>query len=375
MGDPIAAYEALIKHPKTKARIYGDAKNIGHGDMWTPYRGNTDHHTGASGNSSPGSIQSHPQLGLCSQFFLPRKGYVWIVGYGIAWHGGAGSGWGIRDINAQCTGMEMDNNGTEGWGTEQYWNGVWVNAVIHHAMKTPPLPGLEVPTFGHKEWAGAAQGKWDPGGMNMAKRRSDIKRAMMELGAPVEVKPVRNEIDHVRSFSPWLGSSLSGELDLRGKVAGKVRRYEGGNVYWLAATNSTVPVPTAILQVYERFDFENGLLGVPARYHALVPAKDAAGKVINGADGRPLILGDIQGFAHGAIQRRYGHDGYALHGQIGDRYAAEGWQYGSLGWATSDEYERDGVIRQDFEHGALLCDRNGTVRIDRGDYLYVPPGR
>ena len=374
MADPIAVYEALQRDSVIKAKLYGDAKNIGHGDMSRLLLA-MDHHTGASGNSSPGSIQNHPSLGLCSQLFLPRNGQLYIVGYGIAWHGGAGSGFGIRDINAQATGMEMDNNGTEGWSSTQYWAGVRINAIIHTVNKTPAIRGLEVPTIGHKEWAGAAQGKWDPGGMNMAKRRSDIKAVMAELGAPVPPRVVRNEIDHVRSFSPWLGAPLSGELDLRGRVAGKVRRYEGGNIYWLAATNSTVPVPTAILQVYERFDFENGLLGVPAKYHALVPAKDAAGKVVVGADGNPVILGDIQGFAHGAIQRRYGADGFALHGQIGDRYAAEGWQYGSLGWATSDEYERDGVIRQDFDHGSLLCDRNGTVRIDRGDYLYVPPGR
>ncbi|AMS02942.1 lysin A [Gordonia phage MagicMan] len=369
MADPIAVYERLIKDPVIKARLYGDAKNIGHGDMWSPLWGLMNHHTGASGNSGPGSIQNHPSLGLCSQFFLPRKGSLWIVGYGIAWHGGIGSGFGIRDVNAQLLGMEMDNNGTEGWGSEQYWNCVRINAIVQDEARLGKDRSIA-----HKEWAGKSQGKWDPGGMNMAKLRSDIQMVKGQLGvAPPKV--VRNEIDHVRSFSPWLGAPLSGELALRGRVAGKVRRYEGGNVYWLAATNSTVPVPTAILQVYERFDFENGLLGVPQRYHALIPAKDAAGKVIVGANGQPVILGDVQGFKNGAIQRRYGHDGYALHGQIGARYARENWHEGSLGFAISDEYERDGIIRQDFEHGALLCDGDGTVQLDRGNYLYIPPGR
>lgn len=369
MADPIAVYDRLRNDPVIKATLLDGAQDRGHGDMWSPLWGLMNHHTGASGNSSPWTIAQHPDLGLCSQIFLPRNGKAVIVGYGIAWHGGAGSGYGIQDVNAQLLGMEMDNNGTEGWGSAQYWACVRINALVVDTVKQPTSHCIA-----HKEWAGAAQGKWDPGGMNMDKLRSDIQVMRGQLGvAPPKV--VRNEIDYVRSFSPWLGAALTPELPLRGKVAGKVRRYEGGNVYWMAATNSTVPVPTAVLQVYERFDFENGLLGVPLKYHALVPAKDAAGKVINGADGKPVILGDIQGFAHGAIQRRYGTPGFALHGQIGDRYAAEGWQYGSLGWATSDEYERDGVIRQDFEHGALLCDRNGTVRIDRGDYLYTPPGR
>lgn len=369
MADPIAVYERLKRDPVIKASVLDGAENRGHGDMQT-LRGLMNHHTGASGNSSPWSIAQHPSLGLCSQLFLPRSGKVQIVGYGIAYHGGAGGGypW-ISDVNAQLLGMEMDNNGTEGWGSAQYWACVRINALV---QDTARLGGDR--SIGHKEWAGAAQGKWDPGGMNMDKLRSDIKVVKGQLGVAAPVV-VRNEIDYVRSFSPWLGAALSPELSLRGRVSGKVRRYEHGNVYWIEKTNSTVPVPTAILQVYERFDFENGLLGVPLKYHALVPAKDADGKVIVGAKGEQLILGDIQGFAGGAIQRKYGKDGYALHGQIGDRYAAEGWQYGPLGWAISDEYERDGVIRQDFENGFILCDRHGTTRIDLGDYLYLPPGR
>ncbi len=67
MGDPIAVYEALQRDPVIKAKLYGDAKNIGHGDM-SPLKLAMDHHTGASGYSGPGSIQHHPQLGLCSQF-------------------------------------------------------------------------------------------------------------------------------------------------------------------------------------------------------------------------------------------------------------------------------------------------------------------
>ena len=369
MADPIAVYEALVKDPIIKATLLDGAKNRGHGDMVSPLWGNMDHHTGASGNSSPWSIAQHPELGLCSQFFLDRRGKLTICGYGVAWHGGEGSYSDIYNVNTQLTGMEMDNNGTEGWGSDQYWAGVRVNAIIHTVNKTPASR-----TIGHKEWAGAAQGKWDPGAMNMDKRRADIAKVMGELGASKPVV-IRNEIDYVRSFSAWLGAPLSGELNLRGAVAGKVRRYEGGNIYWIAKTNSTVPVPRLILETYEKWDFENGILGVPLKYHALVPLRDANGKTVNLASGQPVILGDIQGFAHGAIQRKYNRDGFALHGQIGERYAREGWQDGPLGWATSDEYEQDGVIRQDFENGSLLCDKNGTVRIDLGDYLYVPPSR
>ncbi|VFA96114.1 UDP-galactofuranosyl transferase GlfT1 [Nocardia farcinica] len=39
--------------------------------------------------------------------------------------------------------------------------------------------------IGHKEWAGAAQGKWDPGGMDMDRFRADVQKA---IGDPTSVR-------------------------------------------------------------------------------------------------------------------------------------------------------------------------------------------
>ena len=370
MADPVAVYDRLLNDPVIRATLLDGARDRGHGDMITPLWGLMNHHTGASGWSSPWSIAQHPSLGLCSQFFLDRNGKLTICGYGIAWHGGAGSGYGIRDVNAQLLGMEMDNNGTEGWGTKQYWACVRVNALVQDTAKLARDRAI-----GHKEWAGAAQGKWDPGGMNMDKLRSDIEILKGQLGVAAPVV-IRNEIDYVRGFSPWLGEPLTGELSLRGRVRGKVRRYQNGNIMWREDRNATIPVPKAILEVYGRFDYENGPAGFPEKYHVVVPLKGTDGKPMLDGNGKQIPVGDIQGFSNGwALQRTYNTAGFALHGQIGDRYAKEGWQDGSLGWAISDEYEKDGLIVQNFENGMLLCDKNGTVKVDRGDFIYVPPGR
>jgi peptidoglycan hydrolase-like protein with peptidoglycan-binding domain len=42
-------------------------------------------------------------------------------------------------------------------------------------------------TIGHKEWAGAAQGKWDPGGIDMNRFRADVQAAIG--GKPPVVTP------------------------------------------------------------------------------------------------------------------------------------------------------------------------------------------
>lgn len=336
----------------------------GHGDFGYIW-GCMDHHTGASGNSSAWSIAEHPDLGLASQLFLNRAGKYYLCGVGIAWHAGQGSWPGIARDNAnQVTiGTEADNNGTEGWGAPQYWAYVRGQAAILNHLGYGPDRSI-----GHKEWAGPSQGKWDPGGMNMDKFRADIGNVQRELRGEV-VKPPENMINTLYSFSPWLGKRLfDGERNTRGHD-GKYVDFANGTAYWNVA-NGAIAVPAYLLSIYKKYDYEAGFLGMPKRFHAIVPN-----------------VGEIQGFDGGIILRKYAHradgsidfgagDGFAVHGQIGDRwFLKEGAERGHLGWPTSDEYKIGDVIVQDFEGGQLLCDLNGTVKVAKGDTTYVPPGR
>lgn len=358
MPDPVFM-ESVLKKAGLEVTVLDGAYERGHGDMWDIW-GLMDHHTGASGNSSPWSIAQHPSLGLCSQIFLPRNGKPVICGVGIAWHGGAGSGFGIRDVNAQLIGMEMDNNGTEGWGSSQYWGCVKVNASIFNHLRLGSDRSI-----GHKEWAGQSQGKWDPGGMNMVKLRSDISAMQKEL-LGVQAPPPPNQIDHVRSFSPWLGDAVSGELNVRGKIPGKVRRYQKGNIYWRADLNRTVPVPAFLLKDYERYDFEAGPLGFPSKYHAFIKDPKTG-----------LDIGEAQGFDNGMLIHKYGQDkGWPAWGKIGDRwFKSEQAERGPFGFPIGDEYKSGELILQDFEGGTIAFDPDGTFALDRGDRLYIPPGR
>lgn len=162
---------------------YPGWRDRGHGDMGTLW-GVVAHHTGnPPGSNNPGYIANHPQLGLCSQLHLSRDGIFTVCGVGIAWHAGEGSYPGLpaNDANSRTIGIEAENNGTEGWGPKQY--DAYVRGVAAILRK---LGHDSSHAIGHKEWAGAAQGKWDPGGMDMNKFRRDIQARLSSKPAPAQ---------------------------------------------------------------------------------------------------------------------------------------------------------------------------------------------
>lgn len=346
MADPVWLLDVL-RAGGVDADEYPGARNRGHGDCGNIW-GVIDHHTGApvGSNPGPGAIANHPSLGLCSQIHLARNGKATICGVGIAWHAGNGSWPGLPTNNANpvTLGIEAENSGTEGWSAEQYWAYVRINAAILRHLGYPATH-----TIGHKEWAGPAQGKWDPGGMNMDKFRHDVQELIDRGNQPPVV--VRNEIDHTRSFSDWLGNRLhDGEKPCKDQV-GRFADFEHGSIYWHPETGS-LPVPANVYEVWARNAWEQGLLGYPQRYHVVYENE-----------------GDLQSFQGGTIARRYGTPGYVCYGVIGRRWVEEGGVRDvngnptTLGWPTSDEYDYQGGRRQDFEHGSLVWHPSGAVEI------------
>src|SRR5690606_7703979 len=142
--------------------------------------------------------------GLCSQLHLSRDGVFTVCGAGIAWHAGMGSYPGLptNDANRLTIGIEAENNGTEGWSPKQYDAYVRGVAAILRKLGKSSANGI-----GHKEWAGASQGKWDPGGMDMNKFRADVQKAM---GATPTATAVRGEgTVWGESFKNFKGSLVS----------------------------------------------------------------------------------------------------------------------------------------------------------------------
>lgn len=186
-GDPIWLPDVL-RSAGLQCDIYPGAFNRGHGDFGEIW-GVMDHHTGSFGET-PKGIAQHPSLGLCSQLYLGRDGKYTLCGVGVAWHAGAGSYPGLpaNNANFRVIGIEAanDGGGQPGkphhvpWSNEQYEAYVRGNAAILKHLGKPASN-----TIGHKEWAGRenpyginAQGKWDPGGIDMNTFRLDVAKVM-----------------------------------------------------------------------------------------------------------------------------------------------------------------------------------------------------
>ncbi|AIT89149.1 hypothetical protein CULC0102_1271 [Corynebacterium ulcerans 0102] len=170
-GDPLFLPDVLRAFG-VKVQEWQGWRNRGHGDFHI-IQGVMAHHTGTN-KDIPGYIAQHPQLGLCSQIHLNRDGTAVITGAGIAYHAGRGSypGWPTNDANRVSIGIEAASDGTSPWTPAQldaYYR--CCAAILWYLGKSATTQTL----LGHKEYSGAAQGKWDPGGIDMNDFRKKVQ--------------------------------------------------------------------------------------------------------------------------------------------------------------------------------------------------------
>ena len=219
VGDPVWLADVL-KAEGLECAIYDGAFDRGHGDFGVIW-GVIAHHTGASGNPGPGAIAKHPSLGLASQLHLDRGGKFTLCGVGIAWHAGAGAWPGIAKDNANAVtiGIEAENNGTEGWSPAQY--GAYVRGVGAILRK---LGHNADHAIGHKEWAGPAQGKWDPGGIDMNAFRRDIQ-AVIDRKTPTSSEEEPMSAAEVADLKKYIDDRITNPIgsdvkDIRQQATG-----------------------------------------------------------------------------------------------------------------------------------------------------------
>lgn len=209
----------VLRSAGLPVQVSDGAFERGHGDLGDVW-GVVDHHTG-NDNASWQSIAFHPELGLASQLHLSQQGLFTVCGVGIAWHAGNGSwpGLGTNNANPRTIGIEAanDGGGSPGrphrldWPAIQYDHYVEGNAaILRHINEN------ESHSIGHKEWAGAAQGKWDPGGIDMNIFRNDIRSLMSGQGDPlmgVNVDGLNLVIDKLLASSPERNIYRDDDLD------------------------------------------------------------------------------------------------------------------------------------------------------------------
>jgi hypothetical protein len=190
----------------------------GHGDFGNIW-GVVAHHTGSFGET-PRGIAEHPSLGLASQLYLSPDGVYTLCGVGIAWHAGQGSYPGLptNDANSYTIGIEAANDGGGtpgkphrwGWSDAQYDAYVRGVAAILKKLGQP-----ESHVIGHKEWAGAAQGKWDPGAIDMNIFRQDVRSHLyVPASDPVEETMADNQEKFDRIYF-----ELTNQFETRSKYA------------------------------------------------------------------------------------------------------------------------------------------------------------
>jgi N-acetyl-anhydromuramyl-L-alanine amidase AmpD len=176
-GDPVWLADVLRAEGLHVVELPG-WKDRGHGDF-QDIRGVMVHHTGSDSATAESIAEGRADLpGPLAQLHIARDGTVTVVAAGVAWHAGVGMyPWLPANMgNWHMIGIECANTGTgptaphrTNWPDAQYFALVGSCAAICRR-----LGEAAARTIGHKEYAGRAQGKWDPGAIDMDRLRCDI---------------------------------------------------------------------------------------------------------------------------------------------------------------------------------------------------------
>jgi hypothetical protein len=144
-------------------------RDRGHGDF-KDIRGVMVHHTG--GRASAASIRDgRPDLaGPLSQLHISQTGIVSLVCAGVAWHAGSGAyPWLPTNMgNWHLIGIECEGPVTGRIGPNNQCDEKWPDAEVIALRDTCAAIMLKLGQsprerlIGHKDYAGRAQGKWDP---------------------------------------------------------------------------------------------------------------------------------------------------------------------------------------------------------------------
>lgn len=241
-GDPVWLEDVLRPALGDRLKTMPGWQDSGHGDF-QDIRGVMVHHTG-NGRATAQSIRDgRPDLpGPVSNLHIAQDGTVTIVAVGVCWHAGQGSyPWLPTDngnwhlIGIECA-WPMDTSITPATQTSERWPDAQIISMRDTCAALAAKLGVGADhVIGHKEYAGAAQGKWDPGNLDMNWFRGEVAKDMrgefdqpapapQPGGPPVPNVPdyTHETFDQVRGRWAMLGDQTMVEAlaQIRDKVCG-----------------------------------------------------------------------------------------------------------------------------------------------------------
>lgn len=150
-----------------------------------------------------------------------------------------------------------------------------------------------------------------------------------------------------------LGYPLTDELTTPdGK--GRFNHFRGGSIYWTPETDAH-QIGGAIRDKWEEQGWETGQLGYPETDEVTTPDR----------------VGRFNRFQDGFIYWSPGTGAQIVEKDIFEVWGQNGWEAGRLGYPTSDRYESNGGIKQDFQHGTIqIFPATGQVleKFDNANY-------
>lgn len=250
-GDPTWLADVL-RAEGLRVEEYPGWRERGHGDF-RDIRGVMVHHTGSDGATAASIAHGRADLpGPLSQLHIARDGTVTVVALGVAWHAGVGMyPWLPTNMaNWHMIGIECANSGTgvtaphrRNWPGAQYTALVGCCAAINRRL------GQDAGrTIGHKEYAGRAQGKWDPGAIDMDVLRRDIQARIGSAtdGGPAPRPPV--PVGRYADILLFRGSTGPQVAELQRRLKLAYARYAGH----LAVDGDYGPLTEAAVREFQR---------------------------------------------------------------------------------------------------------------------------
>ncbi|WP_229482129.1 peptidoglycan recognition protein family protein, partial [Mycolicibacterium mageritense] len=195
-GDPIWLEDVLRPALGDRLRTLDGWRDRGHGDF-KDIRGVMWHHTGNSRETAESIARGRPDLaGPLSNIHIAPNGIVTIVAVGVCWHAGVGSypwlptnnaNWHM--IGVECAWPDIRADGSYDPG--QLWPDAQIISMRDVAAALSLKLGVPADhNIGHKDYAGAAQGKWDPGNLDTKWFQGEVAKDMRGEFDPVEPPPV-----------------------------------------------------------------------------------------------------------------------------------------------------------------------------------------